>query len=172
MVGEGAAALVRRALTAARIDVHIEADLPRFLEIYDEHLLDHTTLYPGTAEMLEALRHRATLSVLTNKPQRATERILHGLRIASAFDRIIGGDTAHGRKPAPEGLQWLMRDANATGVETTLVGDSVIDLRTARAAGVRFCLVRYGFGFESLTAELSENEMTVDSPRGLAAALA
>src|SRR5262245_1559458 len=112
MVGEGAATLVRRVLTAAGIDVHIESDLPRFLEIYDERLLDHTALYPGTAEMLDALRQRATLSVLTNKPQRPTERILHGLGIASAFSRIIGGDTLHGRKPAIEGLQWLMRDAN------------------------------------------------------------
>ena len=85
--------------------------------------------------------------MLTNKPQRPTERILDGLGLSSLFNWVIGGDTPHGRKPDPAGLLWLMAAAGASSAETLMVGDSAIDLKTARAASVRLCLVRYGFGF-------------------------
>ena len=164
MVGEGAALLVRRALNAAGGDLSIERDLPRFLELYDERLLVHTRLYDGTREMLETLRLRATLAVLTNKPQRPTETILHGLGIASFFAHVVGGDTAHGRKPDPSGLHALIDAAGARADDTILIGDSAIDLRTARAAGTRVCLVRYGFGFTTAERELRGDESIADTP--------
>lgn len=169
MVGEGAALLVRRALTAAGLEPDLETGLPRFLELYDERLLAHTRLYPGTREALETLAGRATLAVLTNKPQRPTETILAGLEIGRYFSRVIGGDTAFGRKPDPAGLRHLVAVTGASTADAMLVGDSAIDLRTARAAGVRICLVRYGFGFPLAAAELRGDEMIVDSPDGLAA---
>jgi phosphoglycolate phosphatase len=167
MVGEGAALLVRRALKAAGTDLEIKRDLPRFLELYDERLLAHTRLYDGTRDMLEALRPCATLAVLTNKPQRPTERILEGLRVAHFFTEIVGGDTAYGRKPDPAGLNGVMSAASAAQQDTMMVGDSAIDLRTARAAGVRCCLARYGFGFGTAANELSGAELIVDSPAEL-----
>lgn len=159
MVGEGAPLLVRRALTAARLTADVEAALPRFLELYDERLLVHTHLYDGTREALETLAPRATLAILTNKPQRPTERILDGLGIARFFGLVVGGDTPHGRKPDPAGLRHLMSAAGTGQSGTTMVGDSAIDLRTARAAGVRICLVRYGFGFPTAAGELRGDEI-------------
>jgi len=159
MVGEGAPLLVRRALKAAGTDLQIDRDLPRFLELYDERLLAHTRLYDGTREMLEALRPHATLAILTNKPQRPTEEILDGLGIAHLFSHVVGGDTTHGRKPDPAGLHHLMAVTGASTNETMMIGDSAIDLRTARAAGVRVCLVAYGFGFPT-----AERELTVPVP--------
>jgi phosphoglycolate phosphatase len=167
MVGEGAALLVRRALTSAGTDLVIERDLPRFLALYDERLLAHTRLYDGTCDMLEALKPRATLAVLTNKPQRPTERILEGLGVAHLFSHVVGGDTAHGRKPDPAGLNGVISAAGAAPENTIMVGDSAIDLRTARAAGVRCCLVRYGFGFGTAASELSGLDLIVDSPAEL-----
>jgi phosphoglycolate phosphatase len=96
MVGEGAALLVQRALTAAGAVVDLDEDLPRFLSLYDERLLAHTRLYDGVYDALESLRAMAPLAVLTNKPQRATERILDGLHVARYFRWVIGGDAAHG----------------------------------------------------------------------------
>ena len=171
MVGEGAALLVRRALTAAGTGLDIERDLARFLELYDERLLAHTRLYDGTREMLEALRTRAALAVLTNKPQRPTETILDGLGIASFFTHVVGGDTAHGRKPDPAGLNHLMSIAGTAADDTMMVGDSAIDLRTARAAGTRVCLVRYGFGFPTVERELMGNEPIADAPGGVVLAV-
>lgn len=164
MVGEGAALLVQRALAAAGLPVDVVAALPRFLELYDQRLLAHTDLYPGTREMLDALRRSAVLAVLTNKPQHHTDRILQGLGIAAYFREAIGGDTTFGRKPDTAGLQHLISGSHETAARTTLVGDSAIDLRTARAAGVRICLVRYGFGFPLALNEMAGDELIADSP--------
>jgi phosphoglycolate phosphatase len=167
MVGEGAPLLVRRALKAAGVDVDLRTALPRFLELYDERLLVHTRLYEGTRETLDELASDATLAVLTNKPQHHTERILDGLAIARLFRWVIGGDTTHGRKPEPTGLNHLVTLANTRPSDTIMVGDSAIDLRTARAAGTRLCLVRYGFGFDSTAPELRGDEIIAAKPSDL-----
>lgn len=164
MVGEGAALLVRRLITASGIDLDLHQALPRFLELYDERLLVHTRLYDGTREMLESLAGVAPLAILTNKPQRPTERILDGLGIAPMFKWIVGGDTAHGRKPDPAGLAHVIAAAGVGAEETLMVGDSAIDLRTARAAGTRVCLARYGFGFHTASELLDGAELIADRP--------
>ena len=169
MVGEGAALLVRRALRAAGVGRDdLDLALARFLDLYGERLLAHTELYPGTREMLETLAARAPLAILTNKPQRHTERLLDGLSVRACFAWVIGGDTSHGRKPNPAGLRWLTSVAGVTPATTVMVGDSAIDLRTAHAAGVRCCLVRYGFGFPSAAGELTGDELLIDEPSQLA----
>jgi phosphoglycolate phosphatase len=172
MVGEGAPLLVKRALTAAGLDPDDSTALPRFLELYDDRLLDHTRLYEGTREVLERISRIATLAVLTNKPQRPSERILDGLQIAALFDDVIGGDTPLPRKPDPGGLRHLMAAAGADAAETIMVGDSAIDLRTARAAGTGICLVRYGFGFRFAAAELAGDELIATSATELGDLLA
>jgi phosphoglycolate phosphatase len=173
LVGDGAATLVARAFAAAGRQAPPDA-LDRFLAIYNDHLLDHTRPYPRIPEVLEALRPRAALAVLTNKPLAATRRVLAGLDLARLFpdDRIIGGDGPFARKPDPAGLRHLMAQASATPADTTLVGDSIIDWRTADNASARVCLVRYGFGFEGFPiAELRGSEAVVDSPEALIDAL-
>jgi phosphoglycolate phosphatase len=146
MVGEGAALLVRRALRAAGRGDRAPA-LERFLQIYDERLLNHTRLYDGIADVVGRARSRARLTVLTNKPTGPTERILSGLDLRDAFEEVIGGDGPYPRKPDPAGLHALMAAAGTAAPDTLLVGDSAIDLQTAQRAGVRCCLVSYGFGF-------------------------
>lgn len=168
MVGEGAALLVKRALTGANLDPEVTTALPRFLDIYDRRLLAHTELYPGTREMLDAIAAETRLSVLTNKPQHHTERILEGLSIRRYFDAVVGGDTPLGRKPDPGGLWHLMTQARVPPQETILIGDSAIDLRTAHAAGVTICLVRFGFGFPGAEKELTGDEWLADSPAAAA----
>jgi phosphoglycolate phosphatase len=167
MVGEGAALLVRRALKAAGTDMVVERDLARFLELYDERLLVHTRLYDGTRDALETLAARGPLAILTNKPQRPTERILEGLAIAPFFKWVIGGDTVHGRKPDPAGLASLIAAAGTTAADTLMVGDSAIDLKTARAAGVPLCLVRYGFGFSTTDGLVQPDDRLIDAPSEL-----
>jgi phosphoglycolate phosphatase len=146
MVGEGAALLVRRAMRAAGRGERAHA-LERFLEIYNQRLLNHTRLYDGVGEVIRQARGRARLTVLTNKPLTPTERILEGLGLRDAFDEVFGGDGPHRRKPDPAGLNAMMASAEAAPHDTLLVGDSAIDLETAKRAGVTCCLVSYGFGF-------------------------
>jgi phosphoglycolate phosphatase len=167
MVGDGAAMLVRRALTAAAFDPDTPGALDRFLVHYDARLLDYTRPYPGMVATLAALSRRARLAVLTNKPAAATERLLAGLDLRSRFADVVGGDTREGRKPDPKGLIGIIRRASVTPDETLLVGDSGIDLTTARRAGATICLARYGFGFHSVTMPLDDDIAVIDSPRDL-----
>jgi phosphoglycolate phosphatase len=166
MVGDGAATLVARAFEAAGVARPADA-LPRFLTIYAAHLLDHTRPYPGIVDALAALRARASLAVLTNKPLVSTREILAGLDLARFFDAaaVVGGDGPFPRKPDPAGLRHLMARVGVDAGSTLLVGDSLIDWKTARAASAHVCLARYGFGFEGFpVGELSPDVLIVDSP--------
>jgi phosphoglycolate phosphatase len=125
--------------------------LPVFLRHYEACLLDTTRLYPGVAEGLGALAGR-TLAVLSNKPGPMCRTILRGLGIAPSFARIWGAGDFPGRKPDPEPLRLLMRELEAARDGTLLVGDSGIDVRTARAAGVAVVGVAWGLDPESLRA--------------------
>jgi phosphoglycolate phosphatase len=170
MVGEGAGLLVRRALKAAgRVDRG--RALERFLEIYDERLLNHTRLYDGIADVVRNARAHARLAVLTNKPTAPSERILAALGLRDAFDELVGGDSPHPRKPDPAALNAMMTSAGATAGHTLLVGDSPIDLATARAAGVACCLVSYGFGFRPELRTPEPDVSIADDAAGLARAI-
>ncbi|MEO7271363.1 MAG: HAD-IA family hydrolase [Vicinamibacterales bacterium] len=164
MVGEGAAVLVRRALTASGLDPEMPGALDRFLAIYDGCLLDRTRPYPGTVEMLDQLAPMARLAVLTNKPAHATARMLDGLELSRFFDPIVGGDTPFGRKPNPAGLHHIVTATGASPATTIMVGDSPVDRQTARNAGTGICLVRYGFGFSFGPGDLDGTETIVDGP--------
>ena len=173
MVGEGAATLIARAFAASGREQPADA-LDRFLAIYDDRLLRHTRPYPKMPDVLAELQTRARLAVLTNKPLRATRRILAGLDLARYFsdEDVVGGDGPFPRKPDPEGLRHLIASARATADATVLVGDSLIDWRTARNGGVTLYLARYGFGSEGFPVDqLSDGEVIVDRPDGLRAIL-
>jgi phosphoglycolate phosphatase len=166
MVGEGASVLVARALRASGLAEDAPGALARFLELYDARLLDTTRPYPGMLDTLDALADRASLAVLTNKPARATMRLLEALELQRFFPAVIGGDSPFGRKPDPAGLAELVSRAGATPAATLMVGDSPIDLETARRAGTRVCLARYGFGFR-VPHDLGASEHVIDRPTEL-----
>ncbi len=151
-IGNGAGQLVARAVAATGLAVRPENALPVFLDFYRGCLLDTTRLYPGIADALDALADR-TLAVLTNKPGDLSRTILDGLGIADRFVRVCGGGDVPQRKPHPGGLLRLMDEAGAAPAETVVVGDSAVDVRTGRAAGVRTVGVAWGLDPESLEAE-------------------
>jgi len=160
MVGDGARVLVQRALAAAGLTDPGNA-LPRFLEIYDTHLLIHTRPYPGVEAAIEAARRGARVTMLTNKPLHHTARIVEALGWTPLFDEVVGGDNPRGRKPAPDALLAMMAAAGVSPSQALMVGDSKVDLDTARRAGVRCCLVSFGYGFESVDKAPIEGETIV-----------
>lgn len=161
MVGEGAAVLVTRALVASGLDPATPGALARFLRAYDEHLLDSTRPYEGIDQALAILSSRMPLAVLTNKPQAATERIVEAFGWRRFFGAVIGGDTELGRKPDPAGLLHTSRMNGVDPSHTLLVGDSPVDLETARRAGAMICLAAYGFGYRAVP--LGPRDMRVSS---------
>jgi phosphoglycolate phosphatase len=165
MVGDGAATLVARVFAAANIQQPTDA-LARFLTLYNGRLLRFTTPYAGIPELLAALQERAVLAVLTNKPLAATRTILDGLHLSRYFgDRVVGGDGPFPRKPSPDGLAHLIASVGVSPATTLFVGDSVIDWRTAHAAGAFSCIARYGFGFDGFpTDALRPVDRLIDQP--------
>lgn len=145
MIGDGARTLVERALGDRASDGGVEAGLERFLAYYGEHMLDRTTLYPGVVEALDRLSS-STLAVLTNKPIRFSRRLLDALGILDRFAAVYGGNSFDRKKPDPVGLVHILEETGLDRSTAWMVGDSGVDVRTGRAAGVRTCGVTYGYG--------------------------
>jgi phosphoglycolate phosphatase len=116
-----------------------------FLEHYEKHNLDATRAYPGVEDALALLKGNP-MAVLTNKPTAASLQILEGLGLAKYFQGIYGGDSFERKKPDPCGAQFILRDLSAAAEESAMVGDSDVDVQTARNAGMRAIAVKYGFG--------------------------
>jgi phosphoglycolate phosphatase len=150
-VGNGAPVLVRRAMREQATAAELEKALAFFLEYYGAHLLDYTRLYPGVRESLDRFREGSKqMAVLTNKPTAMSREILEGLGVGGHFFRIFGGDSFEQKKPHPIGVEALMREAGMDQASTMIVGDSSVDVATARNAGIACCGVTYGFQPESL----------------------
>ena len=167
-VGDGASMLVKRALGDAATVTEAEAGLSYFLSYYRAHMLDNTITYPGVREGLALLQHHP-MAVLTNKPVRFSQGILEGLGIAGYFRYVYGGNSFQTKKPDPEGVNILLRDLAVAPLEAMMIGDSAVDVRTARNAGTWACGVSYGLGAEGLRAH--PPDLMLDSLADLAPVL-
>ena len=144
-VGDGAPMLISRAFPGVHGDDLARA-LRYFLDYYREHMLDATTLYPGVREALDRLHDAGVpLAVLTNKPVRFSIQLLEGLGLELHFFRVYGGNSFEEKKPHPRGIDMLVAESAAARERTIMVGDSAVDVRTARNARVQACGVSWGF---------------------------
>jgi phosphoglycolate phosphatase len=168
MVGEGAALLVERVTARAGHPAPPAGALRQFLDLYDRRMFDTTRAYPGVVDTLRAIADTHAMALLTNKPEDSARKVLAHCGLDGYFAHMVFGDGAFGRKPDPAGLRWLMERHGASAQRTILVGDSEVDLATARAGGVRICLARYGFGFVRVDpASLGGDDWFLDQPQDL-----
>jgi len=144
-VGSGAPVLISRALGGAPSTEELQSALKFFLTHYEEHKLDFTREYPGVREALEQLRG-VPMAVLTNKPANISVRILEGLGLAEYFRAIYGGNSFATKKPDPLGANVILGELGIAGSEAAMVGDSEVDVQTARNAGMLSAIVNFGFG--------------------------
>jgi phosphoglycolate phosphatase len=147
MVGDGAPAMVARALAATGSGgTDAGGALARFLEIYEANPVRLTRLYPGVRRILIELRQRGYgTAICTNKPQRATIAVIDGLGLSDLFDGVAGGDRYAVRKPDPAHLLGLIDEVGARREASVMIGDNENDTAAARAAGVPIVLMRYGY---------------------------
>ena len=151
-IGHGAPLLVSRALGGNAKEEELRRALQFFLAYYEEHKLDTTSAYPGVVEaMAELSRKQVPMAVLTNKPVRISVRILEALGLANRFRVIYGGNSFETKKPDPLGANKILGEFGATPDEAMVVGDSEVDVQTARNAGTIAVAVNYGFGVHDRT---------------------
>ena len=177
-IGDGALMLMRRAL-AAESDAPVdEAFLAKayefFLDYYREHKLDFTYAYPGVMESLRAVStrpdgHRRTMAVLTNKPVRPARAICEALGLSPFFMVIHGGNSFVTKKPDPAGIHAVMEEAGARPQETVMIGDSEVDVHTARHAGAWSIGCTFGLSPQTLAA--AAPDVLVDEPADWTAVL-
>jgi phosphoglycolate phosphatase len=177
-IGDGAGMLIRRALAefpegqeasvgtpGAPDDTLFDSAFRYFLDYYRAHKLDFTRCYPGVLEALEELKtapdgRPRQMAVLTNKPVGPARAICEGLGLSPFFFRVYGGDSFIAKKPDSMGLQTLMAEAGVTAEETLMIGDSDVDVRTARNAGA--WVLGCTFGLSPETVEAAGPDALVD----------
>ncbi|HKM65070.1 MAG TPA: phosphoglycolate phosphatase [Acidisphaera sp.] len=152
MVGDGVAALVRRAF-AARGAQADEAAIDGFTADYTAHAADATTLFPGAAEALAELTGSGwRLAICTNKPEAAAHALLAALGVDHLFAAIGGGDSFPVRKPDPAHLRATLERAGGTPGRAVMVGDHRNDVAAAAGAGLPCIFAAWGYGTPEMSA--------------------
>ena len=157
MVGRGLESLIERALTQAGAPdpAGLTAEgVRRFRVRYDAICVARTTLLPGVAETLPALRRRGyALAVATNKPSYFARRILDALAMGEHLETVLGPDIVENPKPHPEMIHRALAIMGLTPSQAVYVGDMEIDVETARASGLPVIVMPTGScGMEQLQA--------------------
>lgn len=146
-IGHGAPMLVSRALGGVAKEDELARGLSYFLDYYEEHKLDNTCLYPETTETLSKLsEQKIAMAVLTNKPVKISVRILEALGAANYFQAIYGGNSFETKKPDPQGAKAILNELRVNAADAMMIGDSEVDIQTARNADMIATAVNYGFG--------------------------
>ena len=152
MVGSGVSVLADRAAGAPneRFTPEVKNSiLSDFSEYYSAHCIDKTRPYPGIPELLTELDAQGILcAVNSNKPDNFTKQIISALFPDKKFAEIWGKREGYERKPSPDGANAIMRSLNIPPEECIYIGDSNVDVQTARNAGISFCGVTWGFRSE------------------------
>ncbi|MEO8726404.1 MAG: HAD hydrolase-like protein [Acidobacteriaceae bacterium] len=169
-IGDGAPMLVRRALGDPDDENFVQHALDLFLAYYRQHKLDHTYVYEGVLQSLKNMQAsfpQAKLAVLSNKPVNPSRQIVEALGLTPFFFQVYGGNSFHTKKPDPHGVLTLLREAgNEAGEvpasEAVLIGDSAVDVLTARNSGIYSVGCAYGLAPHTLAD--APPDILVDSP--------
>ena len=171
MIGHGTRALLRNGLaaTGGGDEALVAQAYPVLLSYYEAHICDHSAPYPGVEQAWDALAAQGVrLALCTNKPAALTDKLLAALGWKHRFAAVVGGDTLAVSKPDPAPLHLAI--AQAGGGPAAFVGDSIVDIQTAKAAGVP--VIAVSFGFADRPARELGADAVIDHYADLAAALA
>ena len=173
-IGNGAPMLVRRSLGDPDDENFVQDALLYFMAWYREHKLDHTYVYEGIRDSLDSIRasrngRPVKMAVLSNKPVGPSRAIVEALGLGDYFFQVYGGNSFHTKKPDPAGVEALLEEASARPEETVLIGDSDVDVLTARNAAIYSVGVTYGLAPHTL--EDAPPDVLVDKPHELSTVL-
>jgi phosphoglycolate phosphatase len=167
-IGNGAPMLVRRSLGDPDDEGYVQEALLYFMSYYREHKLDTTYVYDGIFHSLDAIvasrngNSAVKMAVLSNKPVVPSRGIVEALGLGKYFFQVYGGNSFHTKKPDPAGVAALLEEAGARAEETAIIGDSDVDIITARNAGIYSVGVTYGLAPHTL--DDAPPDVLVDHP--------
>ncbi|WP_338548490.1 HAD-IA family hydrolase [Roseovarius phycicola] len=148
-------------LNRAEDEAEIDRYYPVLLEAYGQAIDHHTVFYPRAMETVETLKQSGyKVAICTNKPEGLARQLMTSLGVLEDFGALVGADTLPVRKPDAEPLRHAVRQAGGDPARCLLVGDTVTDRETSRAAGVPSVLVTFGPGEDDVRA--LEPEATID----------
>jgi len=173
-IGDGAPMLVRRSLGDPDDENFVQDAVLYFMAYYREHKLDNTYVYEGIKDSLDAIQNSRNgdpfkMAVLSNKPVGPSRAIVDALGLGPYFFQVYGGNSFHTKKPDPAGVQALVEESGVQAEETVIIGDSDIDVLTARNAGIYSIGVTYGLSPHTL--EDAPPDILIDKPHELTAVL-
>ena len=149
MIGNGVAKLIERgfAESDSRVgEIELQSLQPEFMSIYCARATQLSRLYPGAESAIKAFHESGVAqAVCTNKPESVSRAILEDMNLAQYFEIVVGGDTLEQRKPHPLPLRSCL-DVLGSDVDSTLmIGDSAVDVETAKAIGMMVGIVTHGY---------------------------
>jgi phosphoglycolate phosphatase len=169
MIGNGVPKLVERGFNAVGVrpdPAQLDELIKLFVKEYRECATDNTRPYPGIVETLQELQDmNIPMGVCTNKPEVFTRQILEGLGLSGYFSSVVGGDSTNAKKPDPEPVLACLRGLVAEPALSLMIGDSVHDVRAARAAGVTIGVVPWGY--RAAPVETLGADFVLHDPAGL-----
>lgn len=166
-VGDGLPSLCQRAAAYVGATERTEALLLATRVAYESHCTRTTALYPKMLETLDLLRgYDISMAVLSNKPQDFVTRIVHHLHLENYFVESRGYVTEEDKKPSPRAALELAKSLGARVDDVVFVGDSIVDLETARNANMRFIGVTWGIGSAEKIFQ-KKPDWVIDSPEEL-----
>lgn len=162
LVGRGITRLIED-LIRPYPEIPLNTIIERFLYHYERHLIDNTRPYPFVKEVLEELRDYKK-AVISNKREYLSKKTLEGLGLLKYFDIVLGSDSTPEKKPSPVPVLMVLEKLNVPGSEAVIVGDSDLDIKAGKAAGVLTIAVSYGYRPREI---LSEADYIIDSIKEL-----
>lgn len=168
-VGNGARVLIEESLKVSGDPKasRIEEGMKIYGHIFDQNCTYHVTPYEGIPEMLKALKDRGIhLAVLSNKPDRQTVKVVKEIFGDNIFDYAQGQKDGIRRKPAPDGVWYLMEQMQVSKEECLYIGDSEVDAATGKNAGLKTIGVLWGFR-DRKTLETAGADHLIERPEEL-----
>lgn len=162
MVGRGITKLLEDLLKPYP-EIPINDVIERFLEHYEKHIIDNTRPYPGAMDVLEELRDYKKV-VISNKRENLSKKTLEGLGLLGYFEIVLGSDSTPEKKPSPVPVRRVLEELNVSPHEAAIIGDSDLDIKAGKAAGILTIAVSYGYRPREL---LLEADHIIDSIKKL-----
>ena len=161
-IGNGTTVLIKRCTPSSLNDIERQRVFDVFKEYYLSHCADYTRPYEGINELLNKLKDKVTLAVVSNKDNDLTNKIINK-EFPNCFDIIQGSYLDHPKKPDPYLINKILNENNINKEDCLYIGDTNVDKESATNAGLPYLLVNYGYRTKEELEKMCPEDTTISS---------